>query len=313
MRRVAITATATIAGGALPDALDRLPAVVRQRAQRAERLSQLAVAAAGQALVAADRLGDPDASPRPAFGVALGTAFGCFLTNAAYQRRLVLDGVRTASPRLFAGTVSNAAAGEVGIAFRLGGPAVTVTAGTAAGLVAIGHAMDLVADGRAEVMVAGGVDAQGPDLARWLGDGGLPGVDPALREGAAVLVLEAAPPGPPHGWLAGYAAGFVPPGEPEAAVGLAERALADAGAAASAIGLTVLVGPAALVPAAERVLRPVLGGAIHRTGGDGAAAGGPMAVVATLADARATGLGLVLQLCASGHAVALVMAAGGES
>ena len=83
-------------------------------------------------------------------------------------------GTRAASPRLFAATVSNAAAGEVGIGYRLGGPAVTLTAGAAAGLLAIGHAADLIAGGRARVMVAGGMDATGPALERWLADGGLP-------------------------------------------------------------------------------------------------------------------------------------------
>lgn len=313
MTRVAITAAAATAGGALSAALEWLPEPVRQRAQRSERLSQLTLAVVGRAL------GDAghaclDAVPRPAFGIALGTAFGCFLTNAAYQRRLALDGVRGASPRLFAATVSNAAAGEAGIAYRLGGPAVTLTAGTAAGLLAVGHAADLVADGRAELMVAGGVDAEGPDLERWLADGGLPLGGASMREGAAVLVLERTPAGRPLGWIAGHAGGFLPPGEADAAAALAARALEDAGATAADVGLTALAGARGAVVSAERALRPILGDAIRRVPperGDAGAAGGPLALVDALAAAPAAGVVLVLQVCPSGHAAALVAAPAG--
>src|SRR5207237_450769 len=81
------------------------------------------------------------AAPETRAGIVLGTAFGCFLTNAAYQRRLAAEGPPGASPRLFAATVSNAAAGELAIAYRLAGPAVTVTAGGASGLAALGEAI----------------------------------------------------------------------------------------------------------------------------------------------------------------------------
>jgi 3-oxoacyl-[acyl-carrier-protein] synthase II len=192
MSGVAITAAATVTGEALAAALDALPEPVRARALRAERVTQLALAAAGRALAEGNHAGT-DGEARPGFGIVLGTAFGCFLTNAAYQRRVAADGARAASPRLFAATVSNAAAGEVSIAYRLGGPAVTLTGGGAAGLCAIGYAADLVASGRAEVMVAGGMDACGPALERWLADGGLATGEAFLREAAAVVVLESAP------------------------------------------------------------------------------------------------------------------------
>src|SRR4029453_14865848 len=146
MTRGAVTGAAAVPGSELDGALRVLPEAIRTRAVRAERVTQLALAASGLALERAGRAA-PDDAPRPGHGIVLGTAFGCFLTNAAYQRRIAMEGVRVASPRLFAATVSNAAAGEIGIAYRLGGPAVTVSAGAAAGLVAIGHAMDLVASG----------------------------------------------------------------------------------------------------------------------------------------------------------------------
>ncbi|HTD25438.1 MAG TPA: beta-ketoacyl synthase N-terminal-like domain-containing protein, partial [Candidatus Elarobacter sp.] len=130
-----------------------LPEAVRARATRTERVTQLVLLAGGRALAAAG-LEASDGAPRPRLGVVLGTAFGCFLTNAAYQRRLGEGGPAAASPRLFAATVSNAAAGELAIAYRLGGPLVTLTAGAASGLGAVGHAADLVRTGRADALVA---------------------------------------------------------------------------------------------------------------------------------------------------------------
>src|SRR5207244_11651182 len=98
---------------------------------------------------------------RPRLGVVLGTAFGCFVTNGEYQRKLVQGGIAAASPRLFAATVSNAAAGELGIAYGLGGPSVTITAGAASGLVALAHAADMLRSERADALVAARGDAHG--------------------------------------------------------------------------------------------------------------------------------------------------------
>ena len=87
MSEVAITGGATVLDGDLESRLDALPEVVRMRGLRAERVTQLVLAAAGDALAAAGLL-VTDGDPRPEAGVALGTAFGCFLTNASYQRRV---------------------------------------------------------------------------------------------------------------------------------------------------------------------------------------------------------------------------------
>ena len=153
---MAIVITGT--GSVTAPSLDALPEAVRARAARAERVSQLALAAADAALLDAG-LHLVDGEPRAGIGVVHGTAFGCFLTNAAYQHRIATGGPAAASPRLFAATVSNAAAGEIGVAYRLGGPAVTLTAGAAAGLTALGHAADLLRAGQAGALVAGGADA----------------------------------------------------------------------------------------------------------------------------------------------------------
>ena len=87
--------------------LDALPEAVRPRAARAERVSQLALAAADAALLDAG-LHLVDGEPRAGIGVVLGTAFGCFLTNAAYQHRVATGG----PPRRYATPTSPAAAFE---------------------------------------------------------------------------------------------------------------------------------------------------------------------------------------------------------
>ena len=110
MSRITITAAHALASVThVP--LGHLAEAVQARAARSERITALTLAAAGAALAAAGLVSDPAASPSPRIGVVLGTAFGCFLTNAAYQDRLADGGPPAASPRLFAATVSNAAAG----------------------------------------------------------------------------------------------------------------------------------------------------------------------------------------------------------
>jgi hypothetical protein len=145
---VSVAVAITGAGSVTAPSLDDLDEAVRTRATRAERISQLALAATDAALLDAGlRLSDGE--PRAGIGIVVGTAFGCFLTNAAFQHRVAAGGPAAASPRLFAATVSNASAGEIGVVYRLGGPAVTLTAGAAAGLVALGHAADLLRAGQA--------------------------------------------------------------------------------------------------------------------------------------------------------------------
>src|SRR4030095_11652984 len=124
MTPVAVTGAAAVLEDGLAPALDALPEAVRVRAVRAEQVTQLALVAAGGALAQAGYV-ELGGAPRPRFGVALGTAFGCFLTNASYQHRVAADGARAASPRLFAATVSEPRAGEGGIGHTPRGPAVT--------------------------------------------------------------------------------------------------------------------------------------------------------------------------------------------
>jgi 3-oxoacyl-[acyl-carrier-protein] synthase II len=284
------------AGGAADLGLDILPDPVRTRALRAERMTQLVLAAGGRALATA-RLVALDGPPRPGMGVVLGTAFGCFLSNAAHERRLCETGPASTSPRIFAATVSNAAAGELGIVYRLGGPAVTLTAGTAAGLVALGHAAELLARGRAEALVAGGADALGDDLVGWVVDARLVrGAPPG--EGAALVVLETATGARRRGaevvgTLEGWAHGFDAGGD---TAGVVQAALAAAGVHAAALAHVAGTGDD----------RPALGARL----GDTFAAAAPLALLAGLAAVPRGAPVLVVDACASGHVAALVARAG---
>jgi 3-oxoacyl-(acyl-carrier-protein) synthase len=263
---------------ALEDAEAALPETVRARGARVERVTRLVLAAGGAALDAAG-LAAMDGPARPRVGVVVGTAFGCFLTNDAYARRLDM-GAAAASPRLFAATVSNAAAGELGIAYRLGGPAVTLTAGTVAGIAALGHASDMLRAGRADALVAGGADATGLGLSMWIAAGGfVRGAPPT--DAAAFVVLETADAArkrgaPVAGTILGYALGL------DDREDVAARALADAGVGPGDVACSV------------------------RTASHMLAAGGPHALRGALANAPRGGVVLVVDACTSGHAAALV-------
>lgn len=303
-------------GAALTLELGALAASVRTRVERAERVTQLLAVAVARALEQAG-LAEVDGPPRGDVGIVVGTAFGCFLTNAAYQRRLAAGGTAAASPRLFAATVSNAAAGELGIGYRLGGPTITLTAGAASGSAAVGCALDLVRRGRVAAVVAAGADAFGAPLDRWLADGGLAAGRPTA-EAAAAVVLEPARRAEVRGvralgTLDGYATGFCP--DPAAGHApwhaLLTHALADAGAAGSDVDVVVHGAPPAQTDDEAAAVRAVVGGDVQRLLpkerlGETFGAAGVLGALAALA-AGGRGPGLVLDACASGHLGALVL------
>jgi 3-oxoacyl-[acyl-carrier-protein] synthase II len=197
----------------------------RSRIGRVDRLSRMFLSASHLAVQSARlTVGEIDAER---IGLSFGTGLGCLLTNEEYNRKVVEQGPMMASPRLFAYTVSSAAAGEVSIALGIRGPNVTSHLGFAAGLGAIGYGFDLIQMGKADVVLAGGADAIGPALIEGLLDmqllkdsdrarpfvDAIPGIVPA--EAAVVAVLERGDRAAERGatcWgrVRGYAAGFEP-------------------------------------------------------------------------------------------------------
>jgi len=91
-------------------------------------VTQLAFSAVGPALAIGGPGGERGRSAA-VDRVVLGTAFGCFLTNAAYQRRFAAGDPRRRARDSSRPPVSNAAAGELAIAYRLGGPVITPDSG----------------------------------------------------------------------------------------------------------------------------------------------------------------------------------------
>ena len=92
-------------------------------------------------------------------GVMLGTWTAGGQATQDYLAALFRTGPTGAPALLFNSTVANAAAGLVGLEFKLRGPNATVSYKEASGLAAIVSATELIRDGQASSVVAGGVDA----------------------------------------------------------------------------------------------------------------------------------------------------------
>ncbi|MFI5366864.1 MAG: beta-ketoacyl synthase N-terminal-like domain-containing protein [Candidatus Binatia bacterium] len=200
----------SISVGEIP--LDVIPADKRARIGRLDRLCRFFLSAAYLAVDAAQLTIAAEEAER--VGLSFGTGLGCLLTDEEYNRKVVEHGAAAASPRLFAYTVSSAAAGEVSIALGIKGPNVTAHMGFAAGLGAVGYGFDLIQMGKADV--------SGPALVNGLREMGLLRVRDAVSgagirpsEGAVVMVLERRDRARRRGarcWgrIDGYAAGFEP-------------------------------------------------------------------------------------------------------
>jgi 3-oxoacyl-[acyl-carrier-protein] synthase II len=308
------------------------PADKRGRIGRLDRLCRLFLSASYLAVddaslapgeVAADRI-----------GLSFGTGLGCLLTNAEFYQKVVEQGPKAASPRLFAYTVSSAAAGEVSIALGITGPNATQHAGIAAGLAAVGYGFDLIEMGRADVVLAGGADACGPALIEALGNMGLvkargqarpfadavPGVVPS--EGAGILVLEGAQSAArrgvaPRASIAGYAAGFEPSLASAAprSGGIAatmRRALTHAGVEPDGVDLVVASAHGTPCDAAElAAIREVIGDRAEvwapKAEGDEAFAASAVLGMARALDRNGAAVVVVNSLCYSGNVVSLVL------
>lgn len=312
--------------GAIP--LEVVPAEGRTRIGRLDRVCRLTLAAT---YLAIDDAGVTLPLARPErVGLVFGTGLGCLLSDAEFYEKVVAQGAAAASPRVFAYTVSSAAAGEVSIALGIHGPNSTLHMGMAAGLGALGHAADLIGQGRADLILAGGADAldapliaalrdmrllKRADQARPFADA-VPGVWPA--EGAAIAVLEdaaaaAARGARPLARVLGQAAGFEPTltaraPRPDGLVAVLRRALADQPRPdlilASAHGTPLDAVERAALDGAGLAGIPVLAPKLHL--GDAFGASGALAVaLAPWFDAERI---LVSAVCPGGSLGALLLA-----
>jgi beta-ketoacyl synthase-like protein len=224
-----LTAAGTGAGALLPGAGSGGPAVASgsevtadlraacgefaAALRRADRYGALGFTAA--CLAIRDAGVDPPQATDPSWGVTVGSALGCWGSNARHHRWQRGDAGLDPSPAGFVRTVSNAVNGDISIAWRLGGPSATFVSGWTAGAEALIEAGAAVAFGRARRMLACGVEApEGPFRALYAEERRRPEgawLPEALAEGAAAILVDAdgAPDAPR---LAGFARGGDRPG-----------------------------------------------------------------------------------------------------
>ncbi len=166
---------------------DAESAATYRRWGQIDTYSRYAYVAARLALEAAGLHHGADVSDH---GVLLGTAFGCIEENQKFERFQIVDGqLKGASPLVFKGTVDNAPAGWIAVAWKIKGPNATFVSGDGAGAEAIWAAARLIRRGRAPAILCGGVE-RFVDLHLVLRER-----DPAtqgeiLSEGAGVLLIE---------------------------------------------------------------------------------------------------------------------------
>jgi 3-oxoacyl-[acyl-carrier-protein] synthase II len=175
-------------------------AMTAKEARRADRYTQLAVAAAMQA---AEEAGLPDGVDPERLGVLVGTGVGGLATLQNECQAWLEGGDRAVSPHFVPMMMPNAAAGT--IAMRLGahGPGFSVSSACATGGHAIGEATRMIMRGEVDAVVAGGTEAALTGLCiaafRRMGALSREGISKpfdaerdgfVMGEGAGVLVLE---------------------------------------------------------------------------------------------------------------------------
>ena len=175
-----------------------------KEARRADRVAQLGVAAAADALADA---GTVDADPSRC-GVIAGTGVGGLTTQSEEERVMFERGAMRVSPFLVPMMMANATAGLIGMRNGWTGPNLCVATACAAGAHAVGEGARLIRDGSSDMVLAGGTESalvpvaiaafarmgaltsrrDAPEVASRPFDVGRDGF--VMGEGAAFLVLE---------------------------------------------------------------------------------------------------------------------------
>ncbi|WP_374688376.1 beta-ketoacyl-ACP synthase II, partial [Promineifilum sp.] len=130
----------------------------RKEARRMARLTQLALAAAEDALADA-RLRDAPAALRQRTGVVVGSGMGALDPIAEAAETLAARGPGRVSPFFVPMMLADTPAAAISIAHGLTGPNLAVYSACATGNNAIGEAATIIRRGAADVMVAGGTEA----------------------------------------------------------------------------------------------------------------------------------------------------------
>jgi 3-oxoacyl-[acyl-carrier-protein] synthase II len=174
----------------------------RKEARRSDRFTQLAVAAAAEALESAGWDGEPpiDASR---VGCVIGTGIGGLGSLEEQVDVLREKGPKSVSPLSVPLMMGNAASAAIAMRFGIHGVSYGVVSACAAGAHAIGNAIGLIRSGQADMVVTGGAEATLIPIAKasfaTLGATSESGLSCpfdsrrdgfVMGEGAGVLVLE---------------------------------------------------------------------------------------------------------------------------
>lgn len=135
---------------------DATTIMTSKEARRADRFTQMAVAAAAQAV--AESTLDGAVEPER-LGVVIGTGIGGFTTLIEGCQGFLTRGARAMSPHFIPMLMPNSAAGTVAMRLGAHGPGFSVSSACATGNHAIGEALRLIQRGEADVVVAGGAEA----------------------------------------------------------------------------------------------------------------------------------------------------------
>jgi 3-oxoacyl-[acyl-carrier-protein] synthase II len=136
---------------------DPLNYMDRREARRMARFSQMAVAAAHQALGDAGLHLEKEDTTR--IGVLIGNGNGGYPNTDEAVRTIVEKGGMRVDPLYMAKMLPNMAASQIALQFGVRGYNNTVSTACAAGTQAMGEAADGLRCGRADVMLAGGAEA----------------------------------------------------------------------------------------------------------------------------------------------------------
>jgi 3-oxoacyl-(acyl-carrier-protein) synthase len=199
---------------------------------KARRLSPPARFAVVAAAEARNQAGLDAVRQDPQTGVALATAFGPASFTERLLDQLDTEGADGVSPAIFSECVANAAAAQVALFGKLGGPSITICGREAGPLIAFDRARRYLQSGRARRMLVGTSDEITPlacmilnrfrSITRTFAEGVAPATPFARTrdgflpaEGAVIAVLEseksAAERGAsPLAWLRGTVRGFDP-------------------------------------------------------------------------------------------------------
>lgn len=130
--------------------------MTKQEILRSDRFTQLAVAAAAQAVEKSGVIGTVDPAR---IGVYFGSGIGGINTMTKEHAKLLNKGPARVSPYCVPMMIANMAAGEIAIRYNCQGAAMPAVTACASGSNAIGEALRQIRHGYADAVITGGSDA----------------------------------------------------------------------------------------------------------------------------------------------------------